>query len=258
MYKKLLGALEDVAVEAENLCAETLTFAFDFERWIIPLISVMLGGAFTLAGSLFINRWQYKRQEELKRTENIYIPLYNELIKIQNGLNEHPYPTSLLSDRPSETLLIPQAWEEIKNDARHIETPDKAKKAMKDLEDVLSTYASIYRKSQGDIFSHIKDIFDEESNYAVSEWTHTDLVTSALNAVATKDINKYKNYMAGERLISQGCRVEEIINRTMEEIPNLQEFKELEQARKQWKESLQKAIDYFAKRIEKVKKRYSK
>lgn len=105
------------------------------------ILGAVVGGSFTLLGSLIINTHVQKAANAIRRKNVIYKPLYDELTIIHNEiLKENPYPNFIEFQKGSQTILKhPQytVWGRIKNDTRYLEVPSKLKDAMESL------YASI-------------------------------------------------------------------------------------------------------------------
>ncbi len=108
------------------------------------LLGALVGGCFTLAGSLAINKNAQKAVNAIKRKNIIYKPLYDELMEIHSEiLEENPYPHFIVFEKGQQTMLKhPQytVWGRIKKDARIFEVPAKLKKAMEELYKALESY----------------------------------------------------------------------------------------------------------------------
>ncbi|MBQ6947075.1 MAG: hypothetical protein IJN42_03420 [Clostridia bacterium] len=91
------------------------------------LLGAVIGGAFTLWGSIYINKKQLKAQTYIKRKNVIYKPLYDELCDIQfNILTANPYPRRIAFEIEEHgSWKYPQytVWNRIKSDTRYLETP---------------------------------------------------------------------------------------------------------------------------------------
>lgn len=56
------------------------------------LLGAVIGGAFSLLGSVWVNSRQQRAVQNIKRKNVIYSPLYDELVDIQNNiLEQNPY-----------------------------------------------------------------------------------------------------------------------------------------------------------------------
>ena len=115
------------------------------------LLGAIVGGCFTLWGSLIINKNVQTAQNAIKRKGLIYKPLYDELKDIhENILINNPYPSHISFEKePQAYILFPQytVWGRIKNDSRFFEVPPKISKAMEDLYKAIEKYQDEYTKT---------------------------------------------------------------------------------------------------------------
>lgn len=124
------------------------------------LIGAVIGGFFSLMGSVWVNSKQQKATQNIKRKNVIYSPIYDELVDIQNRiLIGNPYPTMIRFEKGMQTMLPhPQfsAWGRIKADTRYLEVPELLSKQMEQLEEAICKYRSI----RGKVSNEIQEIFN--------------------------------------------------------------------------------------------------
>ena len=154
------------------------------------LLGALVGGSFTLVGSLTINKRAQKTINAIKRKNVIYKPLYDELIEIhKRTLPSDPYPDYVGLDKDSRQLYgCPNytAWGRIKNDARYFEVPPKLTKAMEKLYDAIKTYLT-KREGMDEALNNIYKMSVEEiSGYEI------------INKVCLTNM-LFSNFMAGKR-----------------------------------------------------------
>lgn len=82
---------------------------------------------FSLLGSIWVNAQQRKEELNRKRAQEIYRPLYDELVNIhKNILKENPYP-SLIEFRTGHQTMKPHPqyaeWRKIELDSRYLQIP---------------------------------------------------------------------------------------------------------------------------------------
>lgn len=110
------------------------------------LLGAIVGGCFTLLGTLIISGRAQKSLVFVKRKNIIYKPLYDELVLNHNEiLPENPYPRHIAFEKEARSaLLFPEytVWGRIENDSRLLETPQKLKDAMNSLYAALEEYIS--------------------------------------------------------------------------------------------------------------------
>lgn len=122
---------------------------------IATLLGAVIGGVFTLLGSIWVNKREQKSIYNLRRKNIIYSPLYDELINIKrNILEKNQYPVYIAFGIGQQTIIPhPQysAWDRIKNDTRYLEVPLLLKDQMEKLYDKLREYISIRNSANAEI-----------------------------------------------------------------------------------------------------------
>lgn len=115
------------------------------------LLGAIIGGFFSLMGSVWVNENQHKALQNVKRKNVIYCPLYDELIDIQdNILNLNPYPNYVTFEKGPQTISPhPQfsAWNRIKSDTRFLEVPNVLLLQMERLDKSIREYLDIRPKA---------------------------------------------------------------------------------------------------------------
>lgn len=126
------------------------------------LLGAVVGGIFTLIGSVYVNKRQQHAQFDIKRKNIIYKPIYDELVDIkENILSENPYPNYIVFSTERQGMYrIPQytAWGRIKNDSRYLETPEVLKEEMESLYKTIHRYIgnrSRVGEEVGNIFKQV-------------------------------------------------------------------------------------------------------
>ena len=128
---------------------------------IATLLGAVIGGVFTLLGSIWVNKREQKSIYNLRRKNIIYSPLYDELINMKRNIFEkNQYPGYIVFGIGQQTHMpYPQysAWDRIKNDTRYLEVPLLLKEQMEKLYDTLREYISIRNSANAEI----KEIVDK-------------------------------------------------------------------------------------------------
>ena len=113
------------------------------------LIGAVVGGIFSLLGSIYVNRSQQRSTYDIKRKNTIYKPIYDELVNIkENVLSQNPYPLYVEFTVGAQTLTPhPQyaTWVRIKNDTRFLETPEVLKDQMEKMYAAIDAYLTARR-----------------------------------------------------------------------------------------------------------------
>lgn len=141
--------------EIKNLDGETIAVAG-------TLLGAIIGGIFTLIGSIYVNKNQLKAQTNIKKKNLIYKPLYDELMDIENEvLKSNPFPHNVMFEsQPEIRSFYPQytVWERIKTDTRLLETPNVLIEEMDKLYKSIRDYINIrnsYNKEMTEIANNI-------------------------------------------------------------------------------------------------------
>ena len=91
------------------------------------LLGAIVGGVFTLLGTVWVQKRQARIQNDIRRSNTIYKPLYDELKHIHDEiLIENQYPQSIVfgNANPYEHGINYEVWIRIKSDSRYLETPE--------------------------------------------------------------------------------------------------------------------------------------
>lgn len=121
------------------------------------LLGAIVGGTFTLLGSVLVNNRNTKMQIQIKRRNEIYKSLYDELRKTQNMNILKPYPFIIHLDEKDvldEEYPKYVEWWKLKSDSRSFEVPwyvdtaycDLNKKIIEYKEKLILAQRSIYDK----------------------------------------------------------------------------------------------------------------
>ncbi|MDO5415098.1 MAG: hypothetical protein Q4F78_06495 [Bacillota bacterium] len=148
----------DLITKLGNCPAETVAV-------LGTLLGAIIGGIFTLAGSVYVNKRQLKAQTYIKKKNLIYKPLYDELRSIQNDiLSANPFPDIIVFQTEDYgRLKIPQytVWDRIKSDTRYLETPQKLVSEMEDLYLKINEYMKTRIGNNDEMTDLINSVFQE-------------------------------------------------------------------------------------------------
>lgn len=126
----------------------------------------IVGGVFTLIGSIYVNNKQIIGNSEIRRKNIIYRPLYDELIEINDILiNQNPYPNYIKFTKGLQTFVPhPQfsAWNRINGDSRRILIPEGLKISYANLFSILERYIDAKRIANSEIKNKINEILFSE------------------------------------------------------------------------------------------------
>lgn len=179
------------------------------------LLGAVVGGIFTLLGSVWVNSKQQKTVQNIRRKNVIYSPLYDELIDIQNRiLKLNPYPTYILFEKGLQTMNPhPQflAWGRIKADTRYLEVPDILIRKMEQLEASIRKYQSIRGKASEEIQTILNDVLRDNSMQVCNIRNIGDVISSDILSNNKRDIYHTAMEIGEEKQLDSQIR--EIINK---------------------------------------------
>lgn len=154
-----LGALQ---IDGDKIIGNPTLFGV-----IGTLLGAIIGGIFSLMGSVWVNSKQQRALQNVKRKNVIYSPLYDELVDIQNNiLQQNPYPDYVVFKKDIQTILPhPQfsAWGRIKADTRYLEVPNILIKQMEQLEESVHCYQAVRHKANEEIQNILNDVLKDNN-----------------------------------------------------------------------------------------------
>lgn len=156
------------------------------------LFGAIIGGFFSLSGSIIVTKHQAKAQFYIKRKNLIYRPLYDELVIIHNEiLKDNPYPNYISFENHPQTMLkYPQytAWGRIKNDSRYLEVPTILEQQMEQLYRCIE----LYQKQR----SSINQVIQTTANSVLQQYYDENCKISNIGSIISHDIllNKLSNF----------------------------------------------------------------
>lgn len=168
IYTILIVALMSVAVFLCNkygVVEKVSKWSGETIAVVGTLLGALIGGIFTLIGSVYVNRNQLKAQTHIKRKNLIYKPLYDELCAIENDiLSDNPFPSIIVfKTHDFGNLKYPQytVWDRIKADTRYLETPKTLVSEMEQLYSRIQEYLKTRGGNNEEITELTNGIFQE-------------------------------------------------------------------------------------------------
>lgn len=160
-----------LAYLASNLCSKLNVlerigdWSGETKAVIGTLLGAVIGGVFTLVGSIYVNKRQLKAQTYIKRKNLIYKPLYDEIAFIENDvLSENPYPSKIVFRiEESGGMKYPQytVWDRIKSDTRYLETPQSVICELEKLYATINNYLKVRNGNNDEMTGFINEILLE-------------------------------------------------------------------------------------------------
>jgi hypothetical protein len=228
------------------------------------LLGAIVGGIFTLIGSIYVNNKQLTANFEIKRKNIIYKPLYDELLDVNKIiLEENPYPTYIIFAKRTQTIVRhPQfdAWNRIKSDSRILETP----KCLKEQYNKLINSIKEYEKIRSSVNEPIKNALNEELKNrfctSCSISNIGDVISSEIleNRTDKHFLKSYiTNPMNHEKNLSD-LQIAEVEQALYDKCSELQEIKDVKDAYNIWLREQNNTIELLENLIIEIGIKYEK
>lgn len=167
------------------------------------LLGAITGGIFTLIGSFWANSYHMRSQQNIKRKNIIYSPLYDELIDIHvNILPNYPFPTFVeFGNGPQTIWKHPQyhAWQRIKSDTRYLEVPKILKEQMEELYKSIEHYNEIRFKVNTESAIILNEVLVENHQSRCNVMNIGEILSSDI--LDNKDTDFFKKAFCGQKEI---------------------------------------------------------
>ena len=227
------------------------------EGIIGTLLGAIVGGVFTLLGSIIINKNVQKAQNAIKRKGIIYKPLYDELKNIHERiLIDNPYPNNVSFEKEIQSYIpIPQytVWGRIKNDSRYFEVPKKLRDEMEKLYKTIETYQDEYSKT-----CYTFDRFYREEHKKINDLPLPEDASyggSLLRFVIDDSTREYRRPMWFDKELTDEqirCFWNSCYSRAVDCI----DYKRLKEAKNKWRSSEDKVLSLLSIYIEYIIVKY--
>ena len=226
---------------------------------IATLLGAVIGGVFTLLGSIWVNKREQKSIYNLRRKNIIYSPLYDELINIKmNILEKNQYPGYIVFGIRQQTIIPhPQysAWDRIKNDTRYLEVPLLLKDQMEKLYDTLREYISIRNSANAEIKEIVNKVlvmngFESSTIINLGEVLSSDILQG-------KDVDIFNEiYFSKENCNISKEEVEKINLQILNFANELSSLNNIRRVYTIWMQEQDKAIEILSLLIKEIMQKY--
>lgn len=219
------------------------------------LLGALVGGFFSLAGSIGVAKMQQKSQREILKKNTIYKPLYDELMKNDDILRgENPFPMEVWCDTNPRTIVESPsfaAWNRIQRDNRLLDVPESIQTQMNDLEKTIERYLRLRRGVGTPVQKICYETLKAQGKETVLFTNIGDMVS---DAVLNTDINgvleyitEYNNKTEDDKKIAQ-----EIYNACLE----TEDIRKIKELQKKWRDMQNGILDELAMRIKYISMKY--
>lgn len=219
------------------------------------LLGALVGGFFSLAGSIGVAKMQQKSQREILKKNTIYKPLYDELMKNDDILRgENPFPMEVWCDTNPRTIVESPsfaAWNRIQRDNRLLDVPESIQTQMNDLKKTIERYLRLRRGVGTPVQKICYETLKAQGKETVLFTNIGDMVS---DAVLNTDINgvleyitEYNNKTEDDKKIAQ-----EIYNACLE----TEDIRKIKELQKKWRDMQNGILDELAMRIKYISMKY--
>ncbi len=224
------------------------------------LLGAIIGGIFTLLGSIYINKKQLKAQTQIKKKNLIYKPLYDELSQIENDiLSSNPFPHIIsLKNNEEGWRHCPQytVWNRIKSDTRYLEAPKELISEYEKLLEKIQRYIEA-RKNNNDIMTKLingilKEVVGVESSI---DNIGSCLMENALTDSGENIFHFYQHSLSGIGEIKQE-QIQEINNKFYAACKTNQMVIAIKKAKEEWALQQKKVLELLTNLIQYVNIKY--
>ena len=202
------------------------------------LLGAIVGGLFSLIGSIYVNNKKIISESEIKKKNVIYRPLYDELLDTKKIIEiENRYPTYVRYQKGQQTITRhPQitAWQRICSDSRILDTPNVLKEQYQRYLKSIENYTKVRNEANEIIQSVINKTVKDEIG---KENTITNLGSCLSDEILDNTLtgNKLKSYwhLSGEDENSND-KWDEVASKISSKCNNFEEIKTIRNAYNDW------------------------
>lgn len=246
--------MKDVILDGDKIMENSTLFGV-----IGTLLGALIGGAFSLIGSVWVNSKQQRAVQNVKRKNIIYSPLYDELVDIQDHiLRKNPYPDYIVFKKERQTILPhPQfsAWGRIKSDTRYLEVPDILAKQMEQLEESIHCYQEVRQKADDEIQNILNNVLKDNNLKTCSIINIGSVISGDILSQNEIDIYHKSMEIGEEKTIDEFTR-EKVNKEIYYRCNNAQTIIEVRKKYKEWLNIQKQTIEMLSILIKQVLVKY--
>ncbi len=202
------------------------------------LLGAIVGGLFSLIGSIYVNNKKIISESEIKKKNVIYRPLYDELLDTKKIIEiENRYPPYVSYQKGQQTITRhPQitAWQRICSDSRILDTPNVLKEQYQRYLKSIENYTKVRNEANEIIQSVINKTVKDEIG---KENAITNLGSCLSDEILDNTLtgNKLKSYwhLSGEDENSND-KWDEVASKISSKCNNFEEIKTIRNAYNDW------------------------
>ena len=263
IYTILMFALVGVAVFLCNkygVVKKVSKWSGETVAVVGTLLGALIGGIFTLIGSVYVNKNQLKAQTHVKRKNLIYKPLYDELCAIENDiLSVNPFPSVIVfKTQDFGSLKYPQytVWDRIKSDTRYLETPKTLVAEMECLYSKIDDYLKTRIGNNEEITALTNSVFEEVIGTQSSIMNLGDCVINFALEETQEDIYEYCKIGLKDKVDITEDQHNKVNSLFYERCKGNASIIKIKKAKKEWDMQQKKVINLLTDMIQYVNTKY--
>ncbi len=227
---------------------------------IASLLGAVVGGIFTLLGSVYVNQKQLKAQTHIKRKNLIYKPLYDELGEIEYDiLVNNPFPCFVAFKQEPQTILrYPQytVWGRIKSDTRYLETPQNLILEIEKLYECIDKYLRVRNGNNDSMTKLINNILQEVLGTQCTIQNIGECLISDALKNEMQDISHHYNFALAKKVEVTEEQNKIINNKFYQQCKEDQTLLLIREAKRDWEIQQKKVIELLTNLIQYVNVKY--
>jgi hypothetical protein len=140
------------SINNEYMFLSSSYIKFFTDPFLSTLIAAIFGGALAFYGSVYVQKSELRSKSSIRRRDEIYIPLYNELLNMESNLIEYPCPSGfkLLENMGYHNDPIFLVWNKFKKDYRKFLVPTILNRVLEEFILLTNEYTKFYNEASQD------------------------------------------------------------------------------------------------------------
>ncbi len=177
---------------------------------VATLIGAVFGGAIAFYGSVYVQRYQVKSEAAIRRRDDIFIPLYVEILDFRKTLQANPCPNQFVFSVSDGYHNDPKfvIWNSFMNDSRKLQVPGILANSLNDFIVIMKHYNRTRKAAVNDINVDkvIRGII--VANSVMDNLLRSDFTIHYLPC--NKNLSKIKDLLHSETSRIEGNRLVEV------------------------------------------------
>jgi hypothetical protein len=176
-WLSLIALIAFLGYQFTNKGISTPTWLSSISNPVVSsLAGTLLGGAIGFFGSVHVQKRQVRSEAAIRRRDEIYTPLYEELLELRQHLHEKPCPDEFNYQMERDAYYLPKfaVWSSFKHDSRKLQVPKRLAKALDEFVIIIEKYVEAKKDAVRDsrVEDKIKEILRDSCE---GQWSRQDI-----------------------------------------------------------------------------------